>query len=432
MNQYTKILIVLALSSLMERESLFAQHLNADEKRIMRIVDKNMEDAFSFLEKTVNINSGTFNTSGVAKVGALYKSEFDALGFNTRWIDMPASMERAGHLFAERKGTKGKRILLIGHLDTVFEPDSPFQRYEVHDSIAAGPGTADMKGGNLVLLFALKALYEAKLLNNAQIIVALHGDEENAGDPLSQSRQDIIEAAKRCDVALAFESATGFDYATIARRGSSNWRLTVMGKQAHSSLIFREDMGAGAIYEAARILYRFYNELQEELLTFNPGLIVGGTTVSVDSIGTSGMAFGKDNIIASQVTVSGDLRFISEQQKEEARNKMRAIVTESLPQTSAEIIFEDRYPAMSPKEGNMQLLEILSNVSRDLGQGEVKPFDPGKRGAGDISFVAEYVDALDGLGVMGGGDHSPSEYMNIDTVDDLIKRTAILIYRLIK
>jgi glutamate carboxypeptidase len=343
---------------------------------------------------------------------------------------MPESMNRAGHLFAEVKGTKGKKILLVGHLDTVFEPDSPFQRYELHDSIATGPGTSDMKGGNMVLLFALKALHQANLLKNTQIVVALHGDEENAGDPLSISRKDIIDVAKRSDIALAYEDATEYDYATIARRGSSDWKLVVHGKQAHSSLIFRDEIGAGAIYETSRILYRFYNELKEDLLTFNPGLIAGGTKVSVDSTGTFGNTSGKDNIIANTVIVHGDLRFISEEQKAAARKKMQAIVKDNLPNTSAEITFNDSYPAMSPTSGNMELLKVYSKVSIDLGMGEVKPFDPGKRGAGDISFIAEYVDALDGLGVTGGGGHSLSEYMEIHTVGDQIKRTALLLYRL--
>lgn len=407
-----------------------AQKLSGNEKKVIQIIDKLLPQALEFNEKTVNINSGTFNNEGVRVVGDMYRKEFDAIGFTTRWIDMPESMDRAGHLFAEVKGTKGKRILLVGHLDTVFEPDSPFQRYELHDSIATGPGTSDMKGGNMVLLFALKALHQANLLKNTQIVVALHGDEENAGDPISISRHDIIEAAKRSDIALAYEDATEYDYATIARRGSSDWKLVVHGKQAHSSLIFRDDIGAGAIYETSRILHRFYNELQEELLTFNPGLIAGGTKVSVDSTGTSGSTSGKDNIIANTVIVRGDLRFISEEQKAEARKKMQAIVSDHLPNTSAEITFNDSYPAMFPTDGNMKLLNVYSQVSIDLGMGEIKPFDPGKRGAGDISFVAEYVDALDGLGVTGGGGHSLSEYMEINTVGDQIKRTALLIYRL--
>jgi glutamate carboxypeptidase len=407
-----------------------AQKLSKDEKMIIKLIDQYGTEPISFLEKTVNINSGTMNPQGVRNVGVIYKTALDALGFQTNWIDMPTEMNRAGHLFAERRGTKGKKVLLIGHIDTVFEPDSPFQKFSRQDSIAYGPGTNDMKGGNMILLFALRALYNAKLLDNTQIIIALHGDEENAGDPKTISRRDIVDAAKRSDVALCFEASTGFNEATIARRGSSKWQLTVRGKQAHSSGIFSESVGAGAIYEASRILYEFYNEVPEELLTFSPGLIVGGTTVEMDSENSTGKAFGKSNVVPQEVLIDSDLRFISEEQKAQARNKMKEIVSKNLPQTSAEIVFEDSYPAMPPTGGNKKILEILSKLSVDLGQGPVVPYDPGKRGAGDISFVAQYLDCLDGLGTMGGGAHSPEEYVDLRTINDLIKRTAILIYRL--
>ena len=408
----------------------FAQKLSKEEKRIIQAIDKYGNEPVTFLEKTVNLNSGTMNLKGVREVGSIYKTELDALGFQSRWIEMPEQMNRAGHLFAERKGTKGKKLLLIGHIDTVFEPNSPFQKFVIQDSIAHGPGTNDMKGGNMILLFALRALHEAKVLDNSQIIVALHGDEENAGEPKSISRKDIIDAAKQSDIALAFETSTGFNDATIARRGSSKWTLTVKGKQAHSSGIFNDQVGAGAIYEASRILYQFYSELQEDLLTYSPGLILGGTQVELDGENSTGTAFGKSNVVPQIVMVDSDLRFISEEQKDRGRNKMREIVSRSLPQTSAEITFEDGYPAMSPTEGNKKVMEILSKVSQDLGQGPVGPYDPGKRGAGDISFVAEYLDCLDGLGVMGTGAHSTDEYVDLRTIDDLIKRTAILIYRL--
>lgn len=407
-----------------------AQGLSKDERRLVKLIQGYQSESIEFLEQTVNINSGTYNAEGVRKVGAIYQKFLDQLGFTTRWVDMPADMQRAGHLIGEIKGNKGKRILLIGHMDTVFEPGSPFQTWERKDSIAIGPGTNDMKGGNMVMLYALKALADAGLLRDRQIIVILHGDEEHAGRPIDVSRRDIIEAAKRSDVALCFETGTGFNYATVARRGSSGWSLKVEGRQAHSSGIFTPGVGAGAVYEASRILNRFYNELQEQYLTYNPGIFMGGTAVNADTTGTEGHVSGKTNIVANSVVVNGDLRFISEEQKQRAREKMKAIVAESLPQTTAEITFEDGYPSMPPTEGNMQLLKKLSQVSVDLRQGEVMPWDPGKRGAGDISFVAQYLDCLDGLGAMGGGAHAPNEFINLNSLDEIETRVAILLHRL--
>ncbi len=413
--------------------NIFSQKVSKIEKKILSSVTKNNKEAIQFLEDVVNINSGTLNLEGVKKVGFIFKDAFNAINFDTQWIEMPTELNRAGHLFAETNGSKGKKLLLIGHLDTVFEEDSPFQKFEMlNDSIAHAPGGNDMKGGNVIILYALKALEENGLLKNAQIIVAFTGDEESTGKPLDISRKDLISAAKRSDVALGFETSTGFNYATIARRGSSNWEVEVTGKRAHSSGIFNNEVGAGAVFEMSRILNSFYEEVRgEEYLTFNPGVLLGGTFVDFDAKTGKGDAFGKTNVVAQTAIVKGGLRFMSEEQKETARAKMREIVKNNLPHTTATVTFQDSYPAMGPSEGNKALLKELNEVSLDLDQGEVLAYDPGKRGAADTSFVAEYVDALDGLGTMGTGAHTPEETVNLNTIEALTKRTAILIYRLI-
>jgi glutamate carboxypeptidase len=363
----------------------------------------------------------------------VYREELDALGFATRWVSLPDSVNRAGHLFATRSGDRGRRLLLIGHLDTVFEEDSPFQRFEQqNDTLATGPAVNDMKGGNAMVIYALKALDAAGALDGAHITVALTGDEEKPGRPISVSRAALIEAAQESDVALGFETASGMDYATIARRGSSGWTLRVQGRQAHSSGIFSEGTGSGAVFEAARILDAFHEDVRgEEFLTFNPGILLGGTDVSYDASAARGTAYGKTNVVAKTVVVDGGLRFISDEQKETARDQMHAIVAgPNRPQTSAEITFEDAYPAMQPTDGNRALLTVLDQVSRDLGQGPVKAYDPGGRGAADISFIAKYVDGMDGLGVMGSGAHSLDETINLRTFPLLTQRAALLIHRL--
>ena len=410
-----------------------AQKLSKNEKKVVKSIEKNNAQAISFLEKVVNINSGTLNLKGVEMVGKEFATAFTEIGFESTWIPMPEEMNRAGHLFAEIKGTKGKKLLLIGHLDTVFEEDSPFQTFKlVNDSIAHAPGGNDMKGGNVIVLYALKALRENGLLDDAQIIVAFTGDEESTGSPLEKSRHDLIEAAKRSDIGLGFETSTGFNYATVARRGSSGWKVEVEGKRAHSSSIFSEDTGAGAIFEMSRILNGFYTDVKgEDLLTFNPGTLVGGTFVEFDEMTSKGSVFGKTNVVAQKAEVRGGLRFISEEQKERARDNMRTVVANNLPHTSAKVTFKDSYPAMQPTEGNKALLAKLNQVSLDLKQGEVIAYDPGKRGAADTSFVAEYVDCLDGLGTMGNAAHTPEETVNLNTIEALTKRTALLIYRLI-
>lgn len=419
------ILVVLLIAGNVHAE------LTTMEKRIVEEVNKSSEEAILLLERVVNINSGTMNQEGVRRVGDLFRKEFDGIGFETKWISMPKEMNRAGHLFAEREGNQGKRLLLIGHLDTVFEKESRFLPFTRNGSTAKGQGVNDMKGGDVVALYALKALHRLGLLENAGVIVAFTGDEEKPGDPISISRKDLIEAAKRTDVALGFESAEGLNTGTIARRGINGWRLEVKGTQAHSSSIFTEASGSGAIFEAARILNAFHQQLRgEQYLTFSPGVILGGTEVSYESEFSRGTAFGKTNVIARTVIVEGDLRFISDEQKDKIQAKMQEIVKQSLPGTTATITFARGYPSMSPTEGNLRLLKLLDQVSRDLGYPAIEPFDPAGRGAADISFVSSLVDSLDGLGAMGLGGHTPDEDTDLKTLPILIQRAAVLMYRL--
>jgi glutamate carboxypeptidase len=411
---------------------LFAQasqpvHLSATEQKIRDYVRAHETEQVALLEKAVNISSGTLNLQGVRRVGQLFEPEFRALGFDARWVALPDAVGRAGHLFAEHKGTRGKRLLLIGHLDTVFEGDG--ERFVRLDTLAAGAGSSDMKGGDMVVLFALKALQSVGALEGTQIIVAFTGDEEDAGALFDVSRKPLIDVAKRSDIALGFEEDAG--KGTIARRGMGGWQLVVTGRQAHSSGIFSPGTSYGAIYEAARILNDFREKLSgEQYLTFNPAVIVGGTDVTYDSSRISGVAAGKDNIIAPKVFARGDLRFISRDQETKARDQMRAIVAQHLPGTDATITFEDGNPAMPPTPGNYRLLATLDSVSRALGLGPVEALDPGRRGAGDISFVSDHVDALDGLGVIGMRSHTPDERVNLKSIVPATERAAILIYRL--
>ncbi|HKB67224.1 MAG TPA: M20/M25/M40 family metallo-hydrolase [Pyrinomonadaceae bacterium] len=400
-----------------------AQKISPEEQKIVDYIDAHTNEATALLEKTVNIESPTENLTGVKQVGAIFKAEFESLGFTTRWINMPVEMKRAGHLLAEKKGTKGKRILVLGHIDTVLKGE----KFRREGNKAFGTGSSDMKAGDIVLLFALKALRDTGALKDAGIIVMLTGDEEDSGDPVELSRGDMIAAAKHSDLALSFENG-GSNIATVARRGSSDWTLEVTARTGHSSAIFK-GMGSGAIFEAARILDQFYETLRgEEYLTFNPSVISGGTEVEVKD--QSLTTRGKTNVVPARVIVRGDLRFISEAQKESARAKMREIVAKSLPGTSAKITFADGIPAMSPNEGNYNLLKQLDAVSQDLGFEKIEALDPGARGAGDVAYVTHLIPGLDGLGATGGGAHARGEYADLDTLPRQIKRAAVLIYRL--
>lgn len=425
-----KILCLLIL--LPVANSIFSQSLSATEQNIISYVNEHMTDAEKLLREVVNINSGTLNKAGVKKTGEIFSREFTKTGFTTEWISLPDSLNRAGHLVATRKGKKGKKILIIGHLDTVFELDIPFSPYtRLNDSTATGQGVNDMKGGDVVVVMALQALQSMKLLDEATITVYFTGDEEKTGRPVMVSRKDFIDRAKASDMALGFEGAMGLHTIATARRGSSSWVLNVTAKTGHSAGVFTNSSGYGAIYEASRILNRFREELgTEKYLTFNPGLILGGSDMQYDEKNAKGEATGKTNIISPAVVVTGDLRFLTEAQKENARAKMSAIAANNLNGTKAGMHFSDGIPSMEPTEGNNRLLSIVDQTSQAMGLGATLAGDPGSRGAGDISYVARYLDCIDGLGASGRGAHAQGETINLKEWPYLIQRAAILIYRL--
>lgn len=403
------------------------------ERAIVAAVDTGNAEALALLERAVNINSGTHNLAGVRLVGDLFGKEFDALGFKTTWVD-GSGFKRAGHLVAEHPG-KGARILLIGHLDTVFERDSPFQTFRrIDDKTATGPGIIDMKGGDVVIIAALKALEAASALNDMNVIVVMTGDEEDAGDPQVAARAALVDAAKGAQYALGFEDGPGDPrFAVTARRGTSSWKLQVKGKTGHSSQIFRQDLGYGANYELARILDGFRRKLAgEEHLTFNPSLVLGGTSAELDEVLSRGSASGKTNVIAATAVAVGDLRTLSKEQRQHARETMKAVVADGpLAQTEAVLTFEDGYPSLPPTEGNARLLAEYDRASRDLGFGPVAAVSPDRAGAADVSFISgEVTSIIDGIGLMGHDDHSPAETADLATLPSQTKRAAILLYRL--
>lgn len=419
-------LVPMAHAKISKAESAMAKTVEAEQNRSVEL-----------LERLVNQNSGSLNLEGVEKVGQMMRAELEPLGFKVEWKPM-ADAKRSGHLIATHTGKPGtKRLLLIAHLDTVFEPDSPFQtfvRKGERGEWGEGPGAGDDKGGMVVIVAALRAMKAAGTLKDANIEIHMTGDEEDAGDPIEKARADLIAAGKRSDVALDFEGLSredGADMGSIARRSSESWTVTATGKTGHSSGIFSNSAGDGAIYELSRIIHRFRTDLPEPNLTFNVGLIAGGQDATLDAGGIRATASGKTNIIPPIAIARGDLRTLSAEQSARVKAKMAAIVAEHSPVTDAKIAFDQGgYPPMAPTEGNKALLAKLNGVNRDLGLAEMAPLDPAKRGAGDISFVAADVDGIIGLGPYSTGSHGPGEAVDIPSIARQATRAAILMSRL--
>jgi glutamate carboxypeptidase len=359
------------------------------ERKMAEVVDREQARMLGLLETLVNQNSGTLNSAGVEAVGRMMRAELEPLGFQVRWVPITEA-NRAGHIVAAHRGNgQGKRMLLIGHLDTVFEPDSPFQKFRMKDDdTAEGPGVGDDKGGMVVMLAALRAMHQAGTLKGADIEIVLTGDEEDAGTPISVSRRDLIEAGRRADVALDFEGLStenGRDMGSIARRGSADWELRTTGRSGHSSRIFSEQSG-------------------------------------------------KNNIIPETAIARGDIRTLSLDQYQRVTAKMKEIASRHLPGTSAKLEFEEAaYPPMAPTAGSQKLLDRLNAVNADMGLASMEAQDPLKRGAGDIGFVAADVDGgLVGLGPAGAGSHAAGETIDVPSLWRQAKRAAILMTRLSK
>jgi glutamate carboxypeptidase len=412
------------------------------ERRMAENVDANNAADLAFLQQLVDTNSGTMHLAGVLAIKDILTPRLEKLGFRVQWVPMDTLTHRAGDLVAqhpcpEGQGHCGKRLLLVGHMDTVFEPSSPFQRYTIvpgsDGKIATGPGVADMKGGLVVMLAGLRAMESAGVLRNTEIRIVLSGDEERFGNPVELARRDLVEAAKQSDVALEFEPSVridGQDTISISRRSSTTWHIAATGISGHSSQIFADRLGYGAIYELSRILDAFRRDIPEDGLTYSVGLILGGGTAQLNQDQTGGTATGKDNVVAATALAVGDLRTLSNEQTDRVEKKMRAIVEQHLPRTSATITFEDSYPAMATSPAGQQLFRDWSQASEALGLGPVQLAGPMTRGAGDISFAAPYVPGLVGVGMLGEGYHAEGETAFLDSLPKQAKRSAVLMERL--
>lgn len=424
--------LLLAAAALAFATPAVAQ-LSPAEQVMVATVEAGFEDDVALLERIVNQNSGTHNHEGVRAVREMLVPEFEALGFAVELIDQ-SHAQRAGHLIARHEGAQGTtRMLLIGHMDTVFEPSSPFQQARRDGDFLTGPGVVDDKGGVVTMIAALRAMQAAGTLDQANIVVVLMGDEEDVGVPLEDARAHLIAEGQWADVALGFESLAtldGVDMGVIARRSSNNWTLRTSGVTGHSSRIFSESSGYGAIYEMARILDAFRRELTEENLTYNVGLMAGGTPGVLADDELSASSTGKTNIVPDSAVARGDLRALTAEQTDRVFAAMQAIVDDHLPGTDAVLEVRRRYPSMPPSDGNRALLDRLNLVNADLGRPAMEVFPPAMRGAADISFVAPYADGLAGMGPTGRDLHADGETLDLTTIVRQAQRAAILMSRL--
>lgn len=429
-------ILLATMLSVMNCLPAMSAQLSPSEVDLVNYIDVNKTNQLSLLKRLVNINSGTANRLGVIETGDIIRSEFESLGFSVKWVDIPVPMKHAGSLVATYGNSANPQLLLIGHLDTVFPSGSSFQSFTFSSDkkTATGPGVIDDKGGIVTILYALKALEHTGKLKSANITVVLTGDEEHAAQPTEISRKALRDAARNSDIALGFEFGLDRKQLIVGRRGLSEWYLSSTGKVGHSSRIFSPESGFGAIYETARVLNAFRTDLSGEPgLTLNPGIILGGQTISENENDDSGRADGSKTIIAKTTLVHGDLRFLTISQRKIAEQKMNAVIANPLLHTSSQVRFNDIMPVMPETDANRHLLAQFSAINIALGGEPLQAASAAERGGADISYVAQYVSAcIDGLGPWGQGAHSQQETLETDSLPVVTKRAAIFISRYIK
>jgi len=398
--------------------------LNARERVLVQWLDTQETSMLSMLEDVVNINSGSLNKSGVDAVARIFERELAALGFSTTTlpgdvIEMPScpgsdySVDVSDHVLATRSGSSSP-LLLMGHLDTVFPQNSPFQTFRREGDTLYGPGVADMKGGLVVMLFALRALFESGALDDMAITVLLNSDEEMGS---LSSRPYLEEQARLHDWGLVYESS-GTDNLTRQRKGLGQARLVINGRASHAG--GAHEQGRSAIKELAYKIVEIEQMTDYESgVTVNTGVISGGEA---------------RNTVAPCAEAFVDLRYPLPDQGVEAADRFEEIFSRvySYPVDTGELSAESwinlHRPPKIPTEDSDYLLEKTRALGRLLGQ-ELGVSDSGGGTDGSLT-QAVGLPTLDSLGVAGTGAHSNREEARMSSLVERAKLSAVLILRL--
>lgn len=417
------IFAVVILQSSWAAESI-EPSLNTDEIELVRWLDSQEDNMLSMLERITNINSGSLNKQGVDEIATIFSRELRRLGFSISTlpgdvIEMPScpgsdyNVDVSDHVLATKTGA-GKRLLLMGHLDTVFPPDSPFQIFRREGDTMYGPGVADMQGGLVVMLYALKALAEAEELDSKTISILLNSDEEMGS---LSSRKYLEQQALLHDYGLVYESS-GTNNLTRTRKGLGQARFVVNGKASHAG--GAHEQGRSAIKELAYKIVEIENMTNYESgVTVNVGIISGGEA---------------RNTIAPCAEAFIDLRYPQPQQGLDAADQFEQIFDSvySYPVDSGDLT-TDRWinlhrPPKIPTPESDRLLEKTRAIGRLLGQ-ELGITDSGGGTDGSLT-QAVGLPTVDSLGVAGTGAHSDREQARVSSLVERAKLSAVLIRRL--
>ena len=357
------------------------------------------------LERLVNIDCGSYTPEGVDAVGRWVTEFLSELGATVETRPDPAGRLGAT-VIATFDGRAGApRVLLIGHMDTVFDPGTAAERpFRLEDGIAYGPGVTDMKSGLLAGLYALKAIVTERGGLPFERLVFVANPDEEIGSPTSTPHIETI--APGMDVALVLECARANGDIVSARKGILDLRLTVNGRAAHAGV--EPEKGRSAILEAARIIEELHDlNGRWPGVTVNVGAIHGGT---------------RPNVVAERCSLEVDIRAVTRDALEIAEAEIRRIAeARVIPDTTVDFAPMARWWPMEKLERSGRLVDHTKAVAEALGFAVA---DASTGGASDANTTAGLgVPSLDGLGPIGGNDHAPSEYLDIESI---VPRTTLL------
>lgn len=355
------------------------------------------------LTRVCAIDSGSYHKPGIDQVQDHFQRRLTELGFD---VERVANADWGDDLVARRRGTGNGRILLIGHADTVYPVGEAARRpVIIIDDQLLGPGTCDMKAGILTGLYAIEALDAVGWTDYGLLTVLIVSDEEI-------EQRHSVELLRRegaaHDVVLTLEAARANGDIVTARKATRWFRIAARGKAAHAGV--EPEKGASATLALANVIVEAFKlNGRKPGMTLNPGKISGGAN---------------PNIVAEDASVLVDIRAWSNAELEELAGALQAIVVkEWVPGVRQSMALNggEGMPAMERTPGTQRLEHLAVGIAQDIGF----PLKGAATGGGSDVSIAVHAGAagLDGLGPIGGLDHSPDEYI---AVSSIVPRTALL------
>lgn len=367
-----------------------------------------LTDPLATLKRYIDQPSGSFDREDTARLSEIIAEDLASLGFAVR--RHPGL--KHGPSLTGTLGNGPAQLMLMGHMDTVFSHDRFVPYTEAGDGRVKGSGIMDMKGGIVILLYALKKAIPRIDLSRYRLCVVLNADEETGS---AESGELILETARSSFAALSYEPCGLNGRLTCARKGVQNVLIRCKGKPGHAgSEYFRCASANEALCKHIAHLYSLRDEARE--ISFNAGVLSGGTA---------------ENVVAAEAEARCEFRFFNQDYAPVLRERILAICAEEpVPGVETEVSFGNSHAAIDLNERSRTLLDLALAISEEQG---VTRFHEKTGGAGDISIAGQAgIGVLDGLGMPGGGMHTLEEYALTDRIGEQIEFSANLITRICK